>query len=67
MYTEFVDIVSKEVSDTLLLHRFYNYKIKLEELNILGYSLLYKITTLELKETKHYFLDNLYKGFIVLS
>ena len=67
MYTEFADIVSKEASDTLLLHRSYNYKIKLKELNTLGYSLLYKITTLELKETKHYLLDNLYKGFIVLS
>ena len=67
MYTEFIDIVSKEASDTLLLHRSYNYKIKLEKLNTLGYSLLYKITTLELKKTKHYLLDNLYKGFIVPS
>ena len=67
MYTKFTDIVSKEASDTLLLHRSYNYKIKLGGLNTLGYSLLYKITTLELKETKHYLLDNLHKGFIAPS
>ena len=67
MYTEFTDIVSKEASDTLLLHRLYNYKIKLRRLNTLGYSLLYKITTLKLKETKHYLIDNLHKGFIAPS
>ena len=67
MYTEFVDIVSKEASDTLPLHWSYNHKIKLEKLNTLGYSLLYKMTTLELKETKHYLLDNLHKGFIAPS
>ena len=67
MYTKFTDIVSKEASDTLLLHRFYNHKVKLEKPNTLEYSLLYKITTLELKETKHYLLDNLHKGFIAPS
>ena len=67
MYTKFADIASKEASDTLLLYRSYNYKIKLKELNTLGYSLLYKITTLELKKTKHYLLDNLHKGFIAPS
>ena len=67
VYTEFTDIVSKEASDTLLLHWSYDHKIKLEELNTLGYSLLYKMTTLELKETKRYLLDNLHKGFIVPS
>ena len=67
MYTKFTDIVSKEASDTLLLHRSYNYKIKLGRLNTLGYSLLYKMTTLELKKTKRYLLDNLYKGFIAPS
>jgi hypothetical protein len=67
VYTKFTDIVSKEASDTLLLHRSYNYRIKLRGLNTLEYSLLYKITTLELKETKHYLLDNLHKGFIVPS
>jgi hypothetical protein len=66
-YRDFEDIVSKEASNVLLLYWSYNYKINLEKLNELGYIPLYKITTTELEETKHYLLDNLYKGFIELS
>ena len=44
-YTEFTDIVSKEVSDTLPLHWPYDYKIKLDKPNTLSYSPLYKMTT----------------------
>jgi hypothetical protein len=63
-YREFKDVASKEASDVLLLYRLYDYKIDLEKQNELGYTLLYKMTTAELEETKHYLLDNLYKGFI---
>ena len=63
-YCNYKDIVSKEVLNILLLYYIYNYWIDLIKLNKLGYSPLYKIITAELKETKHYILDNLYKGFI---
>jgi hypothetical protein len=63
-YRDFKDVVSKEASNTLLLHQVYDYKIDLEKENKLGYTPLYKITTAELEETKQYLLDNLYKGFI---
>jgi hypothetical protein len=49
------------------LHRLYNYKIKLKGNNTLKYSLLYKITTAELKTVKEYLINNLDKGFIKAS
>jgi hypothetical protein len=63
-YRDFEDVASKEASNTLLLHRVYDYKIDLEKENELGYTPLYKMMTAELEETKQYLLDNLYKGFI---
>ena len=44
-YAEFTDIVSKEASDALPLNWPYNHKIKLDKLNTLSYSPLYKMTT----------------------
>jgi transposase InsO family protein len=63
-YKAFEDIVSKEASDTLPPHRIYDHQIHLDQPNTLGFSPLYKMTTLELEETKRYLLDNLSKGFI---
>jgi hypothetical protein len=60
-------VFSKSKSDKLLLHRLYNHKIELEGNNTLGYSLLYKITTAELKTVKEYLINNLDKGFIKAS
>ena len=60
-------MASKEASNILLLPQVYDYKIDLEKLNDLGYSLLYKMTIAKLEKTKYYILDNLYKGFIELS
>jgi hypothetical protein len=57
----------KSKSDKLLLYRLYNYKIELKDDNILKYSLLYKITTTELKTIKEYLINNLNKGFIKAS
>jgi hypothetical protein len=58
---------SKSKSDKLPLHRLYNHKIKLKGDNTLRYSLLYKITTAELKTIKKYLINNLNKGFIEAS
>ena len=63
-YHDYVDVFSKEASDVLPPHRPYDYKIDIEDPVSLGYSPLYKITTEELKATKEYILNNLYKGFI---
>ena len=57
----------KSKSDKLLLYQLYNHKIELKGDNTLKYSLLYKITTAELKTVKEYLIDNLDKGFIKAS
>ena len=51
----------------LLSYYLYNYKIELKTKNNLGYSLLYKIITKELKIIKQYLIKNLNKGFIKAS
>ena len=55
---------SKQAFNTLPPHRYYDYKVELENLHDLGYSLLYKITSEELLAVKEYISENLYKGFI---
>jgi hypothetical protein len=45
----------------------YNYKIKLERENNLGFSPLYNYNLEELQTIKKYITDNLQKGFIVLN
>jgi hypothetical protein len=57
----------KSKSDKLPPHRLYNHKIELKGDNTLRYSLLYKITTAELKTIKKYLINNLDKGFIKVS
>jgi hypothetical protein len=57
----------KSKSDKLPSHRLYNHKIELKGDNTLKYSLLYKITTAELKTVKKYLINNLDKGFIKAS
>jgi hypothetical protein len=57
----------KSKLDKLPPHRLYNHKIKLKGDNTLGYNLLYKITTAELKTVKKYLINNLNKGFIKAS
>jgi hypothetical protein len=49
---ELAQVFSKEVSDILPPYYPYNYQIQLKKPNTLSYSLLYKITTEELKEVK---------------
>ena len=59
---------SKHASDQLLLYYLVvDYKIELIEGNNLYYSLLYYMTIEELAVIKEYLLENLYKGFIILS
>jgi hypothetical protein len=58
---------SKSKSNKLLLYQLYNHKIELKGNNTLRYSLLYKITTAELKTVKEYLINNLDKGFIKVS
>jgi hypothetical protein len=60
-------VFSKSKSDKLSLHRLYDHKIELKGNNTLRYSLLYKITTAELKTVKEYLINNLDKGFIKAS
>ena len=59
---------NKHALDQLLLYYLIvDYKIKLIEGNNLYYSPLYYMTTEELIAIKEYLLENLYKGFIILS
>jgi hypothetical protein len=44
-----------------------DYKIVLEQENLLRFSLLYYISLAELKTVKEYLFNNFNKGFIVLS
>jgi hypothetical protein len=64
IYKDFIDVFFKIESDKLPPHRFYDYKITLENDNILKYSPLYKIFIKELETLKQYFLNNLEKDFI---
>jgi hypothetical protein len=68
-YVKYVNVFSKAASDLLLPHRIYDHKIQLEKEveGNLRYSPLYKMTTVELKATKKYLLENLDKGFIAPS
>jgi hypothetical protein len=57
-------VFSKSKLNKLPLHQLYNHKIKLKGDNTLRYSLLYKITTAELKTVKEYLINNLDKVFV---
>jgi hypothetical protein len=64
----FKDVCDKRALDQLLLcYTAVDHKIKLTQANSLSYSLLYRITTKKLLAVKEYLLENLHKGFIVLS
>jgi hypothetical protein len=64
----FRDVCDKRVLDQLPPRRTaIDHKIELTQANSLSYSLLYRITTKELLVVKEYLLENLYKGFIMLS
>jgi hypothetical protein len=64
----FRDVCNKRALDQLLpRYTAIDHKIELTQANSLSYSLLYQITTKELLTVKEYLLENLYKGFIVLS
>ena len=59
---------SKRASDQLPPHRLaVDHKIELTQDNSLGHSPLYRMTTEELAAVKEYLLENLHKGFIILS
>lgn len=66
-YHDFVDVFSKEASDTLPPCRSYDHKIQLECEEKLGYGRLYNQSTEELKAVKKYLIENLDKGWIVPS
>jgi hypothetical protein len=64
----FKDVCDKKALDQLLLRYIViNHKIELTQANSLSYSLLYRITIKKLFTVKEYLLENLYKGFIMLS
>ena len=58
------DCFSEKASNQLPPPRSYDHKIHLEGEAPLGYSPLYNQSTVELKATKQYLIDNLDKGFI---
>ncbi len=66
-YHDWLDVFSKQASDTLSPHRPYDHKIELTADNNLGYSPLYKYSAEELQTAKQYILENLHKGFIAPS
>jgi hypothetical protein len=64
----FRDVCDKRALDQLFLcHTVIDHKIELTQANSLSYSLLYRMTTKELLTVKEYLLENLHKGFIMLS
>jgi hypothetical protein len=67
-YQRFTDVFSKQASNKLPpFHLQVNYKIELLSKNTLSYSPLYRQTIEELLAIKEYLLENLGKGFIILS
>jgi hypothetical protein len=58
------DCFSEKASNQLPPPRSHDHKIHLEGEAPLGYSPLYNQSTVELKATKQYLIDNLDKGFI---
>ena len=64
---EYLDVFSKEQSDTLPPHCSIDHKIELTEDNNLGFSHLNKHSLEELMAIQEYLIDNLLKGFIVSS
>jgi hypothetical protein len=66
-YAQFADVVLKRAFNTLLPNCLYNHKIKLTASNNLCPSLLYKMSTEELKIMKQYLINNLNKDFIKSS
>jgi hypothetical protein len=66
-YQDLPDIFSQADSDKLPLYCTIDHKIFLEQENSLRFSLLYHMSLAELQTVKQYLLDNLNKGFIVLS
>jgi hypothetical protein len=67
VYRDFTDVFSKAGLDLLPPHRLYDHKIHLESNIPLGYSPLYNQSIDKLCTTKQYLVDNLGKGFIILS
>ncbi|EKD20143.1 polymerase [Drepanopeziza brunnea f. sp. 'multigermtubi' MB_m1] len=65
-YSDYAHVFFKAASNVLAPHKPYDYKIELLERKekALRYSLLYKMSILELELTKAYLIDNLNKGFI---
>ena len=69
-YHDFLDVFSKNVSDTLRPYRKYNHKIELlknKKLSDLGHSALRGMSTPQLKFVKKFFKKHLKKGFIEAS
>jgi hypothetical protein len=66
-YQDLSNIFSQADSDELPLYCTIDHKIVLEQENSLRFSLLYHMLLAELQTVKQYLLDNLNKGFIVLS
>ncbi|EED15980.1 hypothetical protein TSTA_010960 [Talaromyces stipitatus ATCC 10500] len=66
-YHEFADVFSKIKSNKLPERKEYNHKIELEKEVELGYCPLYRMSAEELYAAKDYIVENLDKGFIMLS
>ena len=70
-YHEFTNIFSKNVSDSLPPSQTCDHEIKLNVATntpqMVGYGPLYKQTTEQLEAVKQYIINNLWKGFIILS
>ena len=63
-YHDFLDVFSREASDTLLEHRLYDHKIQLEPGKTPRFEPLYGMFQDELRVLKKYLKNNLAKGFI---
>ena len=66
-YYEFKDIFSKAKSNELSSHQTYDHKIILKASQDIKYSSFYKMSITELEAVQQYLIENLKKGFIILS
>jgi len=66
-YHDFLDVFSRELTDTLSERRSYDHKIQLQKSKTSIFESLYDMSQDELRVLKKYLKDNLVKGFIQVS
>jgi len=66
-YHDYLDVFDRAMTDQLLSHRFYDYKIELIDERTSSRSRLYHMSDYKLQKMKNYLIEHLNKGFISSS